>query len=214
MRISRNFALMFLVALIAVLAGCAREMPSDNSAIHLNPNMDDQPRYKTQGKSAFFADGSSMREPVAGTVARGQLNADMRLHTGLEANGDTVKVMPVPVTPELIARGKERYNIYCQPCHGQTGSDALKGIVVQRGMLPPPAYTEERLRLSPDGHFFNVITNGKGNMRPYKYQISVEDRWAIIAYLRVLQKSQFAPMEAVPMPERSKMSSAGSGGVQ
>lgn len=195
--------LVVLVLLALLQAGCLQGLPSDQTPIHPNPNMDDVARFEAQEINPFFADQSAMRPPVAGTVARGQLHADPVYFTGLQANGDTAAVMPVPITPELLARGKDRYAIYCAPCHGQTGgADGLKGIVVQRGMIAPPAYSEDRLVNAPDGHIFWVISNGKGNMQGYKWSIPVADRWAIVAWVRVLQASQRALSTDLPPDAR------------
>ncbi|MDZ4723800.1 MAG: cytochrome c [candidate division Zixibacteria bacterium] len=186
-----------------VAAGCVRDLPSNLPPIHINPNMDDQPKYEAQEKSAFFADGSTMRPPVFGTVARGQLNDNIGYMTGIDAKGDTLRNSPVPLTAELLARGEERYKIYCTPCHGLTGgADNIKGLVIQRGMLPPPSYHEQRLLDAGDGYIFWVMTNGKGNMRPYRFQVPVADRWAIVAYLRTLQLSQNATAADVPADQR------------
>ncbi|MCP4686121.1 MAG: cytochrome c [bacterium] len=184
---------------LVLAVGCARNRPSDEPPIHLNTNMDEQPKYKAQASSEFFVDGQAMRQPVEGTVARGWLREDVVFYTGKTENGKLVKVSPVPVTMELLERGRERYSIYCSPCHGQTGAaQDIKAIVVQKGMLAPPSFHEQRLRDVEDGHLFDVITNGIRNMPPYKYQISVEDRWAIVAYFRALQRSQNATVEDVP----------------
>ncbi len=190
------------LALIFAVSGCIQGLPSDKPAIHINPNMDDQPKYEAQEANEFFADGLPMRIPVEGTIARGQLARALGgpLETGLDANGDTLLTMPMPVTRELLLRGQERYGIYCTPCHGQTGGAGdLKGIVVQRGMtIIPPSYHDPRLVAAPDGYLYDVITNGVRNMWGYKWQIPVEDRWAIVAYMRVLQRSQAGTLEDVP----------------
>ena len=173
--------------------GCFQELPSEKPPIHINPNMDNQERYRPQGESAFFIDKSAMRMPVAGTVARGELNENSAYYRGINALGDTIATMPVAVTLPLLQRGQERFNIYCAPCHSTVGDG--KGIVVAKGMLPPPSFHTDLLRGYPDGHIYNVITNGIRNMPSYKHQISVDDRWAIVAYVRALQRSQNAKLE-------------------
>lgn len=194
----------FILILLAavVLTGCFRGEPSGKPPLHANPNMDDQPRYNSQAKSEFFPDGATMRTPVAGTVPQGWLHEDQIYYTG---KVDTVPVAksPVPTTTLLLRRGQERYNIYCAPCHSRIGDG--RGIVVERGLLPPPSFHDERLRKAPDGHFFDVMTNGIRNMPPYRFQVTVEDRWAIVAYLRALQRSQNARLEDVPSEMRSNL---------
>lgn len=193
------------LCLVAVL-GCTRGMPSAKPPIHPNQNMDDQPKYKPQASSEFFVNGQAMRLPVDGTVARGWLHEDVVYYTGKTKDGNLVKKNPVPVTLPLIKRGQQRFNIYCSPCHGRTGeAQGIKGIVVQKGMLAPPSFHEQRLRDVEDGHIFDVITNGIRNMPPYKYQIPVEDRWAIVAYFRALQLSQNAKAEDVPAAVRQDL---------
>ncbi len=194
---------MILGALMMALAlsGCMRGVPSDKPPIHVNPNMDSQPKYKTQGSSAFFADGSAMRTPVAGTIARGSLiatPADSAYLLGKNGAGELIKSNPRKVTMDLLSRGQERYGIFCAPCHGAVGDG--KGIVVLRdkGMLPPTNYHDDRMRALPDGHYFNVISNGIRNMPGYRHQIPVADRWAIVSYVRALQRSQNAKLQDIP----------------
>jgi mono/diheme cytochrome c family protein len=185
-----------------LLVSCVRERPSERTPIHLNPNMDDTPRYDPQERSRFFADGATMRTPVEGTVARGELRDgdpdSLAYYTGRDSKGNLVRVSPVVPTMESLRRGQERYDIYCSPCHGRVGAEEQKGIVVQRGMLPPPTYHDERLRNIEDGHIYDVITNGIRNMPGYKSQIPVADRWAIVNYFRALQRSQHADEADVP----------------
>jgi mono/diheme cytochrome c family protein len=157
--------------------------------------MYDQPRYKALGRSRFFADQRQARPPVEGTVARGMLRADSKLFAGKDGN-TLVADLPLPVTRALLDRGRQRFDIYCAPCHDRTGSG--NGMVVQRGYRPPPSFHIERLRSQPVGHFFDVITNGFGAMPDYASQIGAEDRWAIIAYIRALQLSQAAVLSDVP----------------
>jgi mono/diheme cytochrome c family protein len=179
------------VLLLAMLIiACYRGKPSEDPPLQLNPNMDDQPRYDAQESSQFFADGSEMRAPVTGTVAQGQLQANVEYYYGRTADSLLVKKIPVPVGTELLNRGHERFNIYCSPCHDQTGSG--QGLVIKKGFLPPPTFHQPRLREVEDGHIYEVIRNGIRNMPSYRHQISVADRWAIVAYLRKLQRDQNA----------------------
>ena len=151
--------------------------------------MHDAPRYEPLEASTFFADGRASRTLVANTVARGQLREDTHLNEG-RVDGQLATTFPMPVTPAVMARGQERFNVFCAPCHGQTGSG--NGMVVQRGFRAPPSYHEERLRNAPVGYFFDVMTNGFGAMQDYAAQVPVADRWAIAAYIRALQLSQRA----------------------
>ena len=168
-------------------------------------DMHDQPKYgKPYQPSNFFRDGRSERPIVAGTVARGQLRLDRELYNGKVGNTDNdVERFPFPVTRAVLERGKERYEIYCTPCHGFTGNG--QGMIVQRGLSKVPSYHEERLRAIAVGHFYDVITNGYGSMYSYSSRIPVTDRWAIAAYIRVLQYSQNAGVADVPEAERAKL---------
>ena len=198
----KMFRFVLIIAAVALLQAC-QGRPSAEPPIHPNPNMDIQPKFKPQSKTNFYSDQSTMRTPVAGTVARGELRADVEYYTGKDEKGNLVKKSPVPLTMALLKRGQERYNIYCVPCHGGTG--AGNGIVVKRGYLPPPSYHTDLLRGQPDGHFFDVMTNGIRNMASYKSQVPVADRWAIVAYIRALQKSQSAGLEDIPVEIRKDL---------
>ncbi|HXY03334.1 MAG TPA: cytochrome c [Terriglobales bacterium] len=171
---------------ILLLAGCRQDMH-------------DQPRYKPLAESDFFADLRSARPPVEGTVARGQLHEDTYFYTGKVGNspGD---YMPFPATFELLARGRDRFNIYCSPCHSRLGDG--NGMIVQRGFRAPPSYHTERLRKAPLGYFFDVMTNGFGAMPEYASQIPPRDRWAIVSYIRALQLSQGATAADVPVGQK------------
>ena len=158
-------------------------------------DMHNQPKYRPLRPSALFSDHSSSRPLVEGTVARGALNDDEALFTG-KTNGQPVKEMPFAITQADLDRGEERFNIYCTPCHDQTGGG--RGMVVQRGYRQPPSYHIERLKQSPPGYFFDVITNGFGAMPDYKAQIAARDRWRIVAYIKALQMSQPTVGEAAP----------------
>ncbi len=181
--------LAWIGAIGMLLAGCRLDM-------HV------QPKYKPYDPTDFFGDGRSERQPVAGTVARGQLHTDELLYTGKE-NGVLANKFPFPITRADIERGRERYNIYCSPCHDYTGTG--RGMIVQRGFPPPPSYHIDRLRQAPAGHFFDVMTNGLGSMYSYASRVEPEDRWRIAAYIRVLQASERATVQDVPEPEWSKL---------
>ncbi len=164
--------------------------------------MHNQPKYIPLREATFFADQRSARPLVAGTVARGQLHDDPLLDTG-KVNGADATVFPFPIDENVMARGQERFNIYCSPCHGRTGRG--DGMIVQRGYRKPPSYHQDRLRAAPVGHFFDVMTNGFGAMPDYAAQLSVRDRWAVAAYIRALQLSENATMEDVPAAQRGNL---------
>jgi mono/diheme cytochrome c family protein len=164
--------------------------------------MHDQPKYQPLEQSAFFVDQQASRSPVPGTVARGQLNEDTLLYTG-KIDGADATLFPFRIDETVLARGQERFNIYCSPCHSRTGSG--DGMVVRRGYRRPAPFADERLRQAPLGHFFDVITNGFGAMPDYAAQIPPADRWAIIAYVRALQLSAHALLADVPAARRSEL---------
>jgi len=158
--------------------------------------MADQPAYRPLEPSTIFANGSSARPVPEGTIARGSL--PVAKDTAQET------ALPFPLTRDLLERGRDRFNIFCSPCHGETGSG--QGIVVLRGLRRgPPSFHIDRLRQAPLGHFFDVITNGFGGMADYAAQVPYRDRWAIAAYVRVLQFSQAAPFESVPVSEKYRL---------
>ena len=179
----------FLIAITLLFPACRRDMH-------------DQPKYIPLRESTFFTDQRSARPFVPGTVARGQLREDALLYTG-KINGADATVFPFPVDERVMARGRERFDVFCSPCHGRTGQG--DGMVVRRGYRHPPTFHQDRLRDSPHGHFFDVITNGFGAMPDYATQIKPEDRWAIIAYLRALQVSQHAALADVPPDRRPSL---------
>jgi mono/diheme cytochrome c family protein len=188
-----------LVLLLVVLAplgfqGCLRGCSSSEPPVLINFSMFNQPKYKTQAASRFFYNGMTMRPPVPGTIARGHLHEDAALTTGLDPDGKPVATSPIAVNAALLARGAERYGIYCQPCHDERGEG--KGILFQRAKVPTANLLEQRVRDLPDGAIFDTITNGKGLMASYRYPIGASDRWAIIAHVRDMEKKA-AEMEAM-----------------
>jgi len=164
--------------------------------------MHDSPRYRPYRGSDFYADGSSARPLVEGTVARGFLREDTLLNEG-KVNGQQATTFPFPITRADLDRGEERYNIYCSPCHGRTGEG--NGMVVQRGFKTAASYHVDRLRNAPLGYLFDVMTNGFGAMPDYKAQIPVDDRWRIVAYIRALQLTHNASAADVPADEMRKL---------
>jgi hypothetical protein len=202
-RARRPAAGRFSLALVALamLAGCRQDMH-------------DQPRFKPLAESDFYPDLRSARPPVEGTVARGQLHEDSYFYTGMVGDkpGD---YMPFPVTREVLDRGRERFDIYCAPCHSRLGDG--NGMIPQRGFQRPPSYHTDRLRKAPLGYFFYVMTSGFGAMPDYAEEIAPPDRWAIVAYIRALQLSQNATAadvngHAVPSPA-PQFEEPGSGGT-
>jgi len=178
------------VASLALLAGCRQDMH-------------DQPKYKPLAASAFFPDGQSARPLIADTVARGHLDDDLEFYSGKTAAGKLLDVFPLAVTTDVLQRGRERFNIYCSPCHDRTGSG--RGMVVRRGFKQPPSLHVERLVQAPPGHFFDVMTNGFGAMPDYRSQVAPADRWAIVAYIRALQRSQQATLADATPEEAAKL---------
>jgi mono/diheme cytochrome c family protein len=179
----RQISVVAALGAIGLLSGCRLDM-------HV------QPRLNPLAKSDFFPDQRGARPLVEGTVARGDLRADTYFYTGKVGNnpGD---YMPFPVTKEVLERGRERYNIYCAPCHSPLGDG--NGFIPSRGFsVRPPSYHIARLQKAPLGYFYDVMSNGFGIMSDYSSQISPRDRWNIVAYIRALQLSQNATMADVP----------------
>ncbi|WP_211359410.1 c-type cytochrome [Fodinibius salinus] len=159
--------------------------------------MDQQNRFEQQEENKFFADNRAMRHPVEGTIARGKLKQDKQYYQGINKDSSFVEEIQVDVTKSFIYRGKERYEVFCTPCHGISGDG--NGIIMANnyGFVPAPSLHIDRLRNQSDGYIYSVITNGIRNMPAYNHQISVKDRWAIVAYVRALQRSQNVPEEEV-----------------
>ena len=189
LRLDRCLRVLGAVAVSLALAGCRQDMH-------------DAPRYEPLEASTFFANGQASRALVANTVPRGLLREDTHLNEG-RVDGQLATTFPMAVTPAVMQRGQERFNVFCSPCHGRTGSG--NGMVVQRGFRAPPSYHEERLRNAPVGYFFDVMTNGFGAMQDYRAQVDVNDRWAIAAYIRALQLSQHSTVGDVPPDKRPEL---------
>jgi mono/diheme cytochrome c family protein len=184
-----------MICALLILTGCAQQMA-------------DQPRVDPLDASDFFPDGQSARPLLPDTVARSSLHTDELLYTG-KLGGKIADVFPFPVTDALLARGQARYDIFCSECHDRAGTG--NGLVVQRGFSHPPSFHIDRLRAAPVGYLFDVITNGLRAMPAYSIQISAQDRWAIIAYVRALQLGQHAPLADVPTDQRAQLDQAGAG---
>jgi mono/diheme cytochrome c family protein len=182
-RLVKMKALAFLALCAAILlAACAENMRNDG-------------RIKPYEPNAAFASGVSEQPIDPNTVARSQ-SANLALETGKDAGGNSVASFPITIDKPTLVRGQQRYTIYCAPCHGDQGDG--KGLITNFGMPAPPSYHTDALRTAVDGHFFDVITNGKGKMLSYASRVPVADRWAIIAYIRALQINQQAPLDVPP----------------
>jgi mono/diheme cytochrome c family protein len=194
-----------LISILGFAVIACRGQVSTKPPIHLNPNMDNQEKYDSQEKNRFFSDQRSLRKPVLGTVEVGGFDRihNTVLYQGKTADGLPVKKNPLEINMKLLERGRERFNIFCAVCHDRTGSG--KGLPVKnyQGLAQPMSYHEERLRLIEDGYIFDVITHGVRTMPSYRHQIPARDRWAIIAYIRALQRSQNTTIDDVPDPEKS-----------
>ncbi len=158
-------------------------------------DMHDQPKVQPLEASRFYEDGRASRPLVAGTIARGHLREDTKFYTGM-AGGKEIAEVPFPVTEKVLERGRDRFNIFCTPCHDHLGNGL--GMVVRRGFRRPPSFHSDRMRELPVGHFYDVITSGFGAMQDYSAQIEPKDRWAIAAYVRTLQLSQYARLADLP----------------
>ncbi|MBR9917287.1 c-type cytochrome [bacterium] len=187
---AKNILKMACLSGAALVFASCRGQISEKPPVHPNMNMDQQPRMEAQEVNKFFEDKRSMRQPVEGTIARGLLKSDVAYYEGTDANGEWIADIPVEVTKELLYRGQDRYDVYCSVCHGGTG--AGDGIIMtgNYGYVPAPTYHQDRLREAPDGEIYSAIYNGVRTMPSYATQIKVEDRWAIVAYIRALQASQ------------------------
>ncbi len=184
----RIFSALLALAFGGSLAGCQQDMAR-------------QPKQRPLSPTDFFSDGRSERTLVEGTVARGSIEQDA---FAIPRDSDA---FPLEVTPELLARGRELFDIYCSVCHGKLGDG--NGMVAQRGFRHPPTYHSDRLRQAPVGYFYDVVTNGFGAMPDYSAQTPPRDRWAIIAYIRALQLSQHAPASELPADLRERLKTGG-----
>jgi mono/diheme cytochrome c family protein len=166
------------------------------------PSMENQPRFRPQSKSEFFADGRADRMPPARTVARGMLRAEDHRYRGKDAAGAFAPGMPAGLAVDLnfLQRGRDQYQIYCSPCHGATGDG--NGITKSYGMVATPTYHDDRLRTMAEGEIYNTITHGKNTMFPYADKLSPDERWAVVAYVRALQRAAHATIDDVPLEQR------------
>jgi hypothetical protein len=186
--------LISILAGLLLLAGCAK-------------GMGEQPKHEPLEANAFFIDGQSARPLMEGAVHWSEPVEAVYFSTGRTADGEQLDAFPFAITLEVLERGRQQYDIFCSPCHGLDGYG--QGMIVQRGFSPPPSLHTDRLRQAPAGYFFEVITNGFGQMYPYAYRVKPHDRWAITGYIRALQLSQFSTEADVPPEELPALQEAG-----
>jgi mono/diheme cytochrome c family protein len=191
---SKSLPLAALCLCLLAFGGCNNTLRQD---------MANQPRQNPLSPAAFFQDGRSERPIIDNTVARGSVEEDA-LFVAKDSNA-----FPLPLTQELLARGQDRYTIFCSPCHGLQGDG--QGMVTLRGMKHPPSYHQDRLRNEPNGYFYDVISNGFGAMNGYSAQLNPHDRWAIVAFVRALQVSRYAHVADLPANLREKLMTGGAG---
>ncbi len=198
------FLAVFFGALVVVGLAGFRGGLSRNPPIEIFPDMDRQPKLRPQTKNSFFPDQLSSRLQVVGTISRDEAYEDTPVNTGrIPGTTNFVETIPVPVNAKLLARGQDRFQIYCSPCHGTVGNG--NGITKKYGMITVRNLHEPAIVKLPDGEIFNTITNGKNTMGAYGPNVPIADRWAIIAYLRALQRSQLATLDDVPEPLRGSL---------
>jgi mono/diheme cytochrome c family protein len=195
-----GLALIFLSA--AALSACSN-FPSRQPPIWVWDDMKKQAKYKPQAESEFFRDGRAQRRPVEGTVAQETYRADMSYATGIADGGMYVSRNPETLNKELISLGQTKYNVYCAPCHDRTGSG--RGVVPAKATWVPGNLHDERIVNFVDGELYHVVSYGRRTMPGYRYQISERDRWAIVAYVRALQRSWRGTIDDVPAEMQAKV---------
>lgn len=193
--------LTLVLSLGALLAGCAGS-PSRDTPIEVFGDMAHQPKYAPQGQSRFYANGAAQQGPVPGTIAMGQYVPEDTFHTGVEG-GNYVGAIPVKVTTEMLRQGQTKFNTYCSPCHSRVGDG--RGIVGSRSGWIASSLVDQRAVEMADGYVYHVITNGVRSMPAYRNQISVEDRWAIVSYVRVLQRAQNSTEADIPADMKGRL---------
>lgn len=199
------FVVVLVVSVLGFRGAVSIKPPADVFPEWAFPGMKRQPKYKPQAASEFFADGRTDRVPPAHVVQRGMLREDDRLYQGKNADGTFYRGFPAPIVVNLalIERGRDRYSIFCQPCHGAVGDG--NGVTKKYGMGATATYHDDRLRAMAEGEIFNTITYGKGNMLSYADKLVPEDRWAVIAYVRALQRAHNSTLDDVPADHKSDL---------
>ena len=199
------FVVVLVVSVLGFRGSISIKPPADVFPEWAFPGMKRQPKYKPQAASEFFADGRTDRVPPAHVVQRGMLREDDRLYQGKNPDGTFFRGFPAPivVNAALLDRGRDRYSIFCQPCHGAVGDG--NGVTKKYGMGATATYPDDRLRAMAEGEIFNTITNGKGNMLSYADKLVPEDRWAVIAYVRALQRAHNSTLDDVPADHKSDL---------
>jgi mono/diheme cytochrome c family protein len=198
----RTAAGLLLAAAGLTLAGCSN-LPSRQPPVWVWHDMKRQDKYKPQMQSAFFADGRASRRPVEGAVAQENYQPDTVYATGINPDNTYVARNPEPLSKEVLARGQRQFNTYCAPCHDKTGSG--RGVVPSKAIWVPGNLHDDRIVNFVDGEFFHVISNGRRSMPAYRYQVSAGDRWAIVAYIRALQRAWRGTLADVPAELQSKV---------
>ena len=195
----------FFIVVLAVGVLGFRGCTSTRPPLEVFSDMDRQPKYRPQAESRFFADGRTDRPLPVGVVSRGDIRADASLYQGKGPTGEWIRGMPVAITVDarLLQRGQERYSITCAPCHGALGDG--NGITKAYGMGATPTYHDERLRTMAEGEIYNTITNGKATMMGYADKLEPTDRWAVVAYVRALQRAQKGAVADVPASHKSEL---------
>lgn len=195
----------FFIVVLAVGVLGFRGCTSTRPPLEVFADMDRQPKYRPQAESRFFADGRTDRPLPVGVVSRGDLRADASMYQGKGPAGEWIRGLPVAITVDarLLQRGQERHSITCAPCHGALGDG--NGITKAYGMGATPTFHDERLRTMAEGEIYNTITNGKATMMGYADKLEPADRWAVVAYVRALQRAQKGAVADVPASHKSEL---------
>jgi len=202
-QLNRRVASLLAVALLGLVQSACSNFTTRGAPIWVWTDMKKQDKYKPQMQGQFFADGRTSRRPAQGTLAQEQFHADESYATGVTDNGTYVARNPEPLTKETLLRGQQRFNIYCAPCHDRTGSG--RGVVPTKAIWVPGNMHDDRILGMVDGEIYHVISNGRRSMPGYRFQIAEKDRWAIVAYVRVLQRSWRGTMSDVPAEIQDKV---------
>ncbi|MBI5083386.1 MAG: cytochrome c [Acidobacteria bacterium] len=200
---TRRTAQLLLIAAAGLTLGACSNFPSRQTQVWVWDDMKKQDKYKPQMSSAFFSDGRASRGPVEGALAQEHYRADEPYFTGVAADGNYVARNPEPLTKEVLLRGQNKFNVYCSPCHDRTGSG--RGIVPAKATWIPGNMHDDRVVNFVDGEIFHVITMGRRSMPGYRFQIQEKDRWAIVAYVRALQRAGHGSMADVPVELQAKV---------